>query len=170
MPKFKVGPDSRVWSYEEESQKLIEMKPVDFLRLTGHLPEEFRASPMHSQDSYDSIHAALERSETIDDPPFLDVNVDTGEIIGHEGRHRALAAHDLGISRIPVVLFAKRRNKPSRFDLRQYEFVSADELRGVTLHPKGMRHIAVGPFRRPHPIRSSSSGLKVAVRRYWRRA
>ena len=143
MPEFKVSPDSRVWFYEEESQKRIEMKPIDFLRLTGHLPEEFRASPMHSQDSYDSIHAALEHGEPMADPPFLDVNVDTGEILNHEGRHRALAAHDLGISRMPVVLFAKRRNKPSRFDLRQYEFVSADELRGVTLHPKGTRFIAV---------------------------
>ena len=141
MAEFKVGPDSRVWFYEEESQKRVEMKPVDFLRLTGHLPEEFRASPMHSQDSYDSIHAALEHGEPMADPPFLDVNVDTGEITNHEGRHRALAAHDLGISRIPVVLFAKRRNKPSRFDLRQWEFVSADELRGVTLHPKDLRFV-----------------------------
>ena len=148
MPEFNVYPESRVWFYNEESQLRVQMKPTDFLRLVGEMtPESFRDNPAYSQEAYDSVRGALERGEPIGDPLFLDVNVDTGEVIEHEGRHRALAAQDLGISRVPVVLFAKRRNTGrDRYNLARYVFVPADELRGVTLHPRDLRFVKVGPF------------------------
>ena len=42
------------------------------------------------------------------DSTFFDIDVKNRHVMGHEGRHRALAAYDLGIEKIPVTFFLER--------------------------------------------------------------
>lgn len=43
------------------------------------------------------------------DPLFLDIDVETGQVVSQEGIHRAIAAKNLNVSEIPVILYAKEK-------------------------------------------------------------
>lgn len=82
--------------------KLVHMSPSRFLELAVSLP------------SYDSGSLRyLESTDTME-TPYLKVDIDTGRVIGHEGRHRCYILQQRGIKKIPVQLcFYKREEEPS---------------------------------------------------------
>jgi hypothetical protein len=73
------------------------MKPRRFLRLTPPPPGGFDKKTMTDLLGKLSTGVPL-------DPLFLDVGP-TGDVLAHEGRHRAEAARTLGIRKVPVILY-----------------------------------------------------------------
>ena len=53
----------------------------------------------------------IERLKRETQPIHLTVNFETGDITGHEGRHRMLALYDAGINKVPVIIDALNDNR-----------------------------------------------------------
>ena len=76
------------------------MSPEDFLKLTtsreGRGVVEGQSKPLDVDEFRDS---------TRQQPVQLRIDHETGEVLGHEGRHRAVALENAGVERVPVLLF-----------------------------------------------------------------
>ncbi len=79
--------------------KLVWMPPEKFLRLASPLPEYHM-----NKQSYSNIRDRMIKGLPLD---FLVLEVDMKrrKVVGHEGRHRAIAAKELGITSVPVLIF-----------------------------------------------------------------
>jgi hypothetical protein len=79
--------------------------PIDFIYATT-TSEQVRSQLHEEAGELDVERLAKERQ-----PIHLTVDFDTGEIIGHEGRHRMLALRDAGIARVAVIIDAWNDNR-----------------------------------------------------------
>lgn len=85
------------------------MKPSDFLALTTTSTES--RSRIREQSEGLTPEKTVEYSRR--QPIQLMINSETGEVEGHEGRHRMVALENAGIKQVPVLLFDSR-NKYSK--------------------------------------------------------
>ena len=88
------------------------MKPDQFLELTT---SNYVAKQHIESESY-ALDEEKFAKATADQPLFLDIDHDTGEVYGHEGRHRCVALQNAGIEDVPVLLF-DTSNKYSKEDI-----------------------------------------------------
>lgn len=100
------------------------MKPFDFLQMTTSGPAS-RANIREQAKGLD-VGKTVEYSK--DQPIHLTIDSKTGQVIGHEGRHRMVSLYDTGIERVPVLLFdSKNKYDKTAMDslkLYQQEFTS----------------------------------------------
>lgn len=81
--------------------RIVYMSPSKFLSLA--IPTRYDSGSIRYLQSTDSWEM-----------PFLQVNIDTGRVIGHEGRHRCYILQQKGVKKIPVQLcFYKEEKEPS---------------------------------------------------------
>ena len=90
--------DANIIGYKPQSEKLVWMAPAQFLSLT---PPAY-----YDKKSLKKIKERLKAKQPID-ALWMDVDITTWQVQRHEGRHRAKTAQDLGIAKVPVVLYAK---------------------------------------------------------------
>ena len=87
--------------------------PIDFIYATT-TSQEFRDHLKKEAGALD-----IERLKSETQPIHLTVNFETGEVVGHEGRHRMLALQAEGIEKVAVVIDAlnhdKHHTKPIEF-------------------------------------------------------
>jgi len=83
--------------YPKSAQKQTSITPQEFLKLT--LSEDDRLS----SKGVEKYEGKIKRGEELD-PPYMKVDIDTGQVIEHEGRHRSQAAINQGLRRVPVVI------------------------------------------------------------------
>ena len=83
---FPRNPNSR--------RMMLYMKPQEFLDIALPL-KEFEPSKLRALDE------AVEKGDKLDQIPHLKIN-EHGEVMGHEGRHRAKTFIDRGVERMPV--------------------------------------------------------------------
>jgi hypothetical protein len=95
MAFLKGEEDACLLHYKSASQELVLMSPDEFLRLAGSGPYGEADPKLRKRMSGGRPLDAL----------FLEVNAATGNVTGHEGRHRAAVAKELGISEVPVILY-----------------------------------------------------------------
>lgn len=129
--------------YHRESQLFERLSPEEFLRASVDIsPEDFRKGVVerdgtkyatgYDRASYERVRERLEAGLPMD-PLFLDVDVGDqrhpARASTHEGRHRALAAYDLGIAEVPVRVFVGRRDKQGRWD-----YIPTSSLTGYQRH------------------------------------
>lgn len=74
------------------------MSPQQFLQLA---PPTY-----YSEEVLQKLKQKMQKGEPLD-ALWLDVDVKTGRVLQHVGRHRAKVALELGIGFVPVVLYAK---------------------------------------------------------------
>jgi hypothetical protein len=79
--------------------KIVYMSPNKFLRLAAKLPDEY-----YSQESIKKLTDRIISKLPID-PLVLIVDMSKRKVVGHEGRHRAKASKNLGISSVPVLIY-----------------------------------------------------------------
>lgn len=126
---------------------LYVMTPMGFLDLTTDRSstqwagEERKAGLIHSVQQYNTW--AQNGSNTV--MPFLYVDQATGKVIGHEGRHRAVALLDEHISEMTVALFLK---------FQGYSYYKRD---GRYLDATDVPELWIGEFRPTRHTFSSSN-------------
>lgn len=96
------------------------MSPSQFLDLTtsvaGRISVQQSARPLDAQQLGENSRVQ---------PIFLRINTETGEVEGHEGRHRMVALNREGVDEIPVLLFDSR-NKYSKVPLESLTLTGQD--------------------------------------------
>lgn len=115
------------------------MNPSDFLSLGSKI--DFKAenqyrNPKNKLTSVEWHTHQLQTHHPID-VPMLFIDETTGEITGHEGRHRSKASIDLGINQIPVVI---RMNKYVPFT-DEYGFIDYTTLNALTSSTKSINQM-----------------------------
>ena len=118
----------------------VDMEPEAFLKFARELQNP-------NPESLKSIRDAIKLQKPLDDIPFLNIARRPGEriadVVGHEGRHRAIVHRDLGHKTFPVRFRAARFEIPTsksqgirfgRQDL-DYNFKPKDEFNYVDPWP-----------------------------------
>ncbi|GAG66075.1 unnamed protein product [marine sediment metagenome] len=109
-----------VFGFRPNTQQFKIMPPKEFLNLVPKDP--FR----ENVERKERLKKIIKQQKSPVDPLWLDVNVDTCEVLRHEGRGRATASKELGLKKVPVVIFNReiedneefpttRKNKCKRF-------------------------------------------------------
>jgi hypothetical protein len=106
---MKFSPKEQLFGHKSESQMLIWMKPLEFLDKTPERNPEYWKSPSTSMH-LDMLGSKMKKDVPID-PLFLDINIESCEVINHEGRHRAMAAEKIGIERVPVIIYLRGNHR-----------------------------------------------------------
>ena len=109
------------------------VEPIDFIYATTH-SEQVRDVLREEAGELD-----IERLRKETQPIHLTVNFETGEIVGHEGRHRMLALQKAGVDRVAVVIDAlnddRHHTKPIEFkQLKGQNFGQYSRGDGFFLH------------------------------------
>lgn len=79
--------------------KLVWMSPEKFLRLCSPLPDYAM-----SEKSYWNLRDRMKKGLPVDFL-VLEIDVNKRKVIGHEGRHRATVSKELGIAKVPVLIY-----------------------------------------------------------------
>ena len=95
------------------------MSPPQFLKLTTKGIIERN----HIREQSENTTAEEAQNRARKEPIFLRVDVESGEVYGHEGRHRMVALDRAGVTKVPVLLFDSH-NKNSKIALDEATFVS----------------------------------------------
>jgi ParB-like chromosome segregation protein Spo0J len=85
--------------YKDHGGKIIQMSPEDFLRKAPGLTVD-----EVSQENIDELKDMILNDRKIDP---LNLYLENGEVVDHDGRHRAVAAQQLGITSVPVLILEK---------------------------------------------------------------
>ena len=107
--------DSGAGSRKDYAQKWItSISPSDFLAMTLRRPSQVRETfdNMPSEygstvNNYDYIRALKDEMRQT---PYLAVDVNTGKVVGHEGRHRMRALEKEGITNAEMVIEFRDKN------------------------------------------------------------
>lgn len=91
--------DAFILGYRPKSEKLVAMSPDKFLSLAGKLVAQDNAA-------VEILKQKMSGGKHLD-ALWLDVDINKNKVQRHEGRHRALAAKELGIKKVPVILYAR---------------------------------------------------------------
>ena len=87
------------------AQYIAWVRPLDYIYATTT-----------SQQTRDTLREEageldIERLQNYDMPIWLSVNMETGEIVGHEGRHRMLALEGAGVEEVAIVIKAMNTDR-----------------------------------------------------------
>jgi hypothetical protein len=103
------------------------VNPADFVRATT--PNQKAVEYIREEAGPLDLTQLSEETQT----PFLDIDMEKGAIIGHEGRHRMQAMADAGIARAAVVIWARDRygsKQPAQYDPVDAMTVSGQRFAG----------------------------------------
>lgn len=79
------------------------ISPDDFLALTT-VNEQRIINDTKSSEKYGNGKLDIERLSNDTQTPFLEIDFDDGEVMGHEGRHRMVMLRDAGIEKVAIVI------------------------------------------------------------------
>lgn len=96
---FNMSKADFLFDFKPKTQQHIVMTPKEFLDV---VPPERMTSP--EQREY--LKERIKKGKPID-PAFLDVDVDTCQVLSHEGRNRAIVSKELGLKKYPVIIYNK---------------------------------------------------------------
>jgi hypothetical protein len=96
---------ARLDEFHPESQIRLVMTPSNYLELCHRLWKG-----QEREVAYDDRMGEI-RTRLLEELPldcaYLDVNIETWQVMAQEGRHRAIVAAELGILEMPVILFGR---------------------------------------------------------------
>lgn len=98
----------------------LSMNPLDFLRLTTTKPNVFDWIRQEEDDTKSlaeyNKYAATGNAIHM---PWLDVDMHTGKVVGHEGRHRAIAVYSADSRQFPVSFCLRERGYPVYYRMEE---------------------------------------------------
>lgn len=96
------------------------MHPLDFLKLTTPgSTSQWIAEEKPYTKTLDEYNGFAEEGTSIL-PPWLDVDLKNGQVVGHEGRHRAMAVINAGGTKFPVFVVLKEKPEGSNYHYAIY--------------------------------------------------
>lgn len=185
MARFVPARSPQLEEWHPEAQVFVQMSPATFLYNLGTAgtQEGNLGGGFHiDKSSLMLVKERLEKEQELD-PLYIDYDPYKNQIVRHEGRHRAVAAMQLGIPTVPVYIFFYDDGKDGRkhevkdkwgnvYDYTRY--VSLEEI-GPTQVQRILTRLGAErtersqlSLRRPPRPRSVRSA-KVAVRRHVRK-
>lgn len=111
-PKWENITDDILTDHPREATKAVTMSPDEYLALTEDLarqqgaPKSNLATKQAEIPQQDAVLQRLQKGDEVD-PAFIDIDIETGKPFDaalQQGDHRALAAKQLGMGDMPVVL------------------------------------------------------------------
>lgn len=96
-------PNKELFGYKSDSQLLVWMKPSEFLDKAPKIQYE---TSSYKEKITDILANKMKKDISID-PLFLDIDIVNCNVLEHEGRHRAMAAEKVGITKVPVIIYLK---------------------------------------------------------------
>lgn len=125
----------------------LEMNPLDFLRLTTTKPNVFDWIKQEQSDTKSlaeyNQYAASGASALM---PWLDVDMATGKVIGHEGRHRAIAVYLANSRAFPVAICLRERGYPVYYQWAESGKPYPEDRKKVYVSQKDVPPVLVGQF------------------------
>ncbi len=100
---FNMDKADYLFKFRPKTQKVILMDTDLFL---ANVPQD----PFKDRKRTERLKRKIKTSSM--DPLYLDVDIDTCRIQRHEGRGRATASRELGIKKIPVILYFEEDGRP----------------------------------------------------------
>lgn len=119
-------------------EMLVYMSPDEFLQMAERIP---------SPDSYkaERVQNLLESKKPFNSVPFLDFTTDSSsgmaQVVGHEGRHRAMALRERGVEKIPVVLRSQGSSRGPEIRWSHQEPTDFDYVENWPTHLSGETQI-----------------------------
>jgi hypothetical protein len=121
-----------------DTKRVVFMTPMKYLSLG--MPYEYRIDWDDEQfDQVNNVRDKIKRGIPID-PLLLFIDIDTNRVTGEDGVHRALAAKELGIKKVPVYIIYTKRvadkklrhfDHPDICESRHRPGICTDSLYGV---------------------------------------
>ena len=109
--------------YEGWKAKLIWMTPDKFLHLAPPLPDYAM-----NEKSYWDLRKRMKEKLPLDFL-VLTVNPKTKKVTSHEGRHRAKVAKELGVEKIPVLIWVTEPYpRVPKWGKKEHDFVNAADF------------------------------------------
>lgn len=97
--------------------------PDDFLKLTTTKEQYNEIIDEVNSKKYES--SAVEALNKDDNSwPFLEVNMTTGKVVSHEGRHRMVGLKNEGYKNTEIIVYAERGTLPSGFNEYNYKKIA----------------------------------------------
>lgn len=118
--------------YELDSRQLASdrgNKGIGYLNMPCEIFLRLTTNPNNEKFSYEHIMNSVEpyvqgkRKYIL--MPWLDINMETGKVVGHEGRHRAASLIKAGVKTMPVSIHLK--NEEGRTTYKTYDYDSGKE-------------------------------------------
>ena len=111
-PDFVPAPVEIPSKYSQSTQ-VVQMPPQEYLQLALAKSDELDRfdERAYDQESLANLRYRMEQELEID-PPSFTVDVESGAITDHSGRHRAFMAYKLGIPTIPVIIYFNYAGMP----------------------------------------------------------
>ena len=95
------------WDDDYARLYLTKISPSDFLKLTASEKTMERLE----KEKFELDVDILKKSKVVADMMYLDIDLETGEVRGHEGRHRMKALLDNGYKEVEIVVFPYNYSK-----------------------------------------------------------
>lgn len=113
------------WDDNYAGLYITRMDPKDFLKLTA----TSKAMEWIENDKFDLDIKQVEAKKRVADMMYLDIDLETGKVRGHEGRHRAYSFQNAGYNKIDIVVFPYNYDKYqakeyNNFNLKGQEVLS----------------------------------------------
>lgn len=141
---------SSPWTQNYSKGYLAYIDPRDYLSLTASNPDDFIKDNEFDEKRFDGSGKYFY-------PMMLDFDPDTGDVLGHEGRHRMGALANAGVKRVPVVMNLNGNNTEkwknnartlNNFTLKGQNFSDREYngMRGPNLSGRKVKLESVVPF------------------------
>src|SRR3990167_3826466 len=131
IPRYRIA-DSSLYDVKKGKAILTEIKPSEYLFLT-RADEGLMIWDKADVNSTATLEKKLEEGQPID-VPFLEIDENSGKIIGHDGRHRALASTFEGLKEIPVETVVMKKSGGIYEEVHLKDVPEKDKQ--IMLHPE----------------------------------
>jgi hypothetical protein len=100
---------------------MMTMNPYDFIRLTinqGDVDQWIKEEAEYTK-TVEEYNEFARKGDSIH-PPWLEIDMETGKVVGHEGRHRSAALIKEGVKQIPVAVMLRKGSRESGYWAEYY--------------------------------------------------
>lgn len=125
-------------------ERLVYMKLDDFLNSAKKIENP-------REEKIKSIKEALDNNIPLDDVPYLIIRTDSknkrGQVVGHEGRHRAMVLKERGYDYMPVRIMTKQQMTKREKDLIEKRNKEIEGLPSKIRQQENFENVLNNPFR-----------------------